>query len=262
MRKKRLILLSLIPFAINACSCDNKSDKNKKMFNIVCGNCMAFMKDIFLTADEYIDSSDHSLREYSSELQQDAYTVFGYLYIFQNLVQDGSLPVVSNTLAFDDEGETEYFRTRLNSKSNQFYIEYCFTKEEQDNYGYDYDYYFGNSYAPYEIFNIEHYCRIDVSYNYSTNTVNEIRFNESTITNDNDDIADLTTIKYTNSFFEVCYDRENYFEDDTVENYVNKYVTPFKKTFSKAKKINVDFGDRMYELGDEIMEELGVDIYF
>ena len=239
MKKKSLILLSLIPFALSAC--ESNAEKNKKLFITTSGNCISFLKDIYKTASGD-DIWEYDLDFDCYSLKQDAVGVMTTIYIFQSLVKDDTFPVVSSTLMFTYDGEDIYYRCYFNKRAKQFFIEIC-----ESHF---------NKYVSSEAGKKDYLTRIEAEYDYSSDTVNSISLYSTALSPNDYSHAYVDYMKITNSSFDKCYKSDRFLDDSNAEKCVNDFFKPFKETYEKARTIQGDLKEKVEYAKEQLYDEI------
>lgn len=245
MKKKSLILLSLIPFALSAC--ESNAEKNKKLFITTSGNCISFLKDIYKTASGE-DIWEYDLDFDCYDLKRDALGAMTIFYIFQSLVKDDSFPVVSNTLMFTYDGEDNYYRCYFNKRAKQFYIDHC-----QSHF---------NKYVSSVVGKKDYLTRVEAEYDFSSNTVNSISLYTTTLSPNDYSNADVDYMKITNSSFDKCYKNDYFYDDSNAEKCVNDFFKPFKETYEKARTIQGDLKEKIDNAKEQLYDEIDYYDYY
>lgn len=239
--KKSNILISLVGLLITGC--DSSASVNKESFDTVVDNCMAFLKEKYWQSFDYVKKDINDI--YDGYVRVTSGDMMKTFYAYKTLLNDGTFPITSKTLKFNNDDYTYYFRYYAKKRSERFYIEFCRAGET----GACDDIDCGT--VTYENFE-----RYEIDYDYSTNTVNSISENSGHFYEhiyENDGVY-YQNAKMINCDFEKCLDFSNV-TDEQRTYFIDDFVNPFKKTFKTAKEVPGDFTKRIRELYDEMFNE-------
>jgi len=240
MKKRSLILLSLIPFALSAC--ENEAEKNKKIFDTASGNCVVFLKDLFKTSVNRYNLSEESMaRSYCSTVMYHSYSCLQPLVIFKSLIDDNAVQATSNTYKIKKGDGYLFFRLNINKRAKRFYLDHCISETISQHEG---------------TVSYETFYRLDASYDYSTDTVKEISMKGAEYRNEYYKTERVSLIKLTNSNYDSCWDQQNECTEEESKKFLNDYVTPFKKTFAKAKENSEDYSEKFSKIVNDLYDEL------
>ena len=239
--KKSNIIISLVGLLITGC--DSSASANKEYFDTVVDNCMAFLKEKYWQSFDYMKKDGDDM--YDGYARITSGNMMRTFYAYKTLLNDGTFPITSKTLKFNNEDYTYYFRYYAKKRSERFYIEFCRAGET----GACTDIDCGT--VAYENFE-----RYEIDYNYSTNTINSISENSGHFYEhiyENDGVY-YQNVKMINCDFEKCLDFSNV-TDEQRTYFIDDFVNHFKKTFRTAKVVPGDYTERISELYNEMFNE-------
>ena len=242
--KKSNILISLVGLLITGC--DSSASVNKECFDTVVDNCMAFLKEKYWQSFDYVKEDINDINYmYGGDVRLTSADMMETFYAYKTLLNDGTFPITSKTLKFNNDDYTYYFRYYANKRSERFYIEFCRAGEAAACCDAD------CGTVPFE-----RYERYEIDYNYSTNTVNSISENSGYFYEhiyENDGVY-YRNAKMINCDFEKCLDFSNV-TDEQRTYFIDDFVNPFKKTFRTVKEVPGDYTERISELYNEMFNE-------
>ena len=220
--KKIGVLLSLTSLLLTGC----RSDENKVYFNIVVDKCMPFLKEKYLRYGDCL--STHENEHYGYDLRNTSIGFMMDFYAYQTLINDGTIPITWRTITYSRGSDTWYLRYYGDIKLNRFYIDYSSVGEV----GRCCDAECGTMVS-------EYFERIEIDYNYETNTVNSIADYSASCYEYSHKKSDVSykNNKINNSDIETCLDRSKITDEERAK-CINEFVEPFSWTFAEALEID------------------------